>query len=229
MSIYAVGDVHGQFFKLEKLIGKLFIKEDDLLVFVGDYIDRGRHSFEVIDYLIKLKEKHNCVFLKGNHEAMFMDYMSGIYEDVFLYNGGRSTIKSYRKHKFNIGHYNYLERRMPREHISFFQKLKMYHETEDYIFVHAALWPQKDLNLEKQPPEVMLWERGHFINSKFDWGKRVIFGHTSFRKPLVMDNKIGIDTGACYEEVDGGGYLTCVKLPEVEFISQGATVEDLNA
>lgn len=229
MNIYAVGDVHGQFFKLKKLMEKLFIKEDDLLVFVGDYIDRGHYSFEVIEYLIKLKEKHNCVFLRGNHEDMFMDYMSGIHEDVFVYNGGRDTVKSYRKHGYEIGHETYyIERKMPRAHIEFFQKLKMYHETEDYIFVHAALWPQEGLTLENQPSEVLLWERQHFIKSKFDWGKRVIFGHTSFQKPFVMDNKIGIDTGACYEEAYGGGYLTCVKLPEVEFISQGATLEDLD-
>lgn len=230
MKIHAFGDIHAQFFKLKRLMDRLFVKKDDLIVFVGDYIDRGNYSFEVIDYLIELSKKHNCIFLKGNHEAMFMDYLTGIYEDLWIQNGGYATIESYKKHGYDIHRYtDYTERHLPREHINFLQKLRLYYETDDYIFVHAALWPQKDLALDKQPEDILLWERAHFINSKFDWGKKVIFGHTSFQKPLVMDNKIGIDTGACYDPSYGGGNLTCVTLPDEHFMSQGAVLEELEA
>lgn len=230
MKIHAFGDVHAQFFKLKRLVDRLFIQKDDLLVFVGDYIDRGNHSFEVIEYLLELSKKHNCVFLKGNHEAMFMDYMSGINERLWIQNGGHSTVDSYYRHGYKIKrNKHYLYRTMPREHITFFQKLKLYHETDDFIFVHAALWPQEGLPLENQPEEVLLWQREPFISSDFDWGKVVVFGHTSFKEPLVLPNKIGIDTGACYEPAYGGGNLTCVTLPDLTFMSQGAVLEELEA
>jgi len=229
MRIFAIGDIHGAFFKLEALIGRLFIKKDDLIIFVGDYIDRGKYSFEVIEFLIDLNKKHNCVFLKGNHEDMFMDYLMGIYEDVFVKNGGKKTMKSYYKHGYSIQRSTpYLLRKLPKEHIAFFQNTRLYYETDDYIFVHAALWPQRDLALDKQPRDILLWERKHFINSEFDWGKKVIFGHTVFAKPLVMENKIGIDTGACFEDIEGAGNLTCVILPEEHFVQQGPVLGDLN-
>jgi len=230
MRIHAFGDIHAQYFKLKRLVDRLFIKEDDLLVFVGDYIDRGDHSFEVIEYLIELDKKHNCVFLKGNHEDMFMDYMSGINERLWIQNGGYAAAESYYKNGWKIGrNKHYLQREIPRSHIEFYQNLKLYHESEDYIFVHAALWPQEGLPLDKQPEDILLWERKHFIESDFDWGKKVIFGHTSFQEPLVMANKIGIDTGACYDPAYGGGKLTCVTLPDERFMSQGAVLEELEA
>jgi len=229
MKIYAIGDIHGEFFKLKALMDKLFIKKDDLIVFVGDYIDRGKYSFEVIDYLVELGKKHNCIFLKGNHEAMLTDYLIGIYEETFIKNGGRKTMKSYYRNGYNIQRSTpYLHRKLPKEHVKFFHNLRLYYETDDYIFVHAALWPQKNLALDKQPTDVILWERNHFLNSKFDWGKKVIFGHTAFGEPLVMENKIGIDTGACFNDVDGGGNLTCVILPDERFVQQGPVLEDLD-
>lgn len=228
MRIHAFGDIHAQFFKLKHLVERLFIKEDDLLVFVGDYVDRGDYAFETIEYLLKLKEKYNCVFLKGNHEAIMMDYLCGIDEELWIQNGGRSTMNSYYRNGWQIGrNKNYLTRKLPKEHIAFLQNLKLYYETEDYIFVHAGLWPQEGLSLEKQPVDVVLWERDFFINSDFDWGKKVIFGHTAFKKPLVMHNKIGIDTGACYTPDYGGGFLTCVTLPDETFMFQGSVLEDL--
>jgi serine/threonine protein phosphatase 1 len=217
MKIFAIGDIHGQIHKLRKLIDKLYIDKECLLVFVGDYIDRGHYSFEVIEYLVDLNKKHNCVFLKGNHEEMFMDFMSGINEDLFVQNGGYNTIQSYENNGYDVHqHTDYLERHLPGKHIKFYQNLKNYYETEDYIFVHAGLLP-KNIPLDQQPIDILLWERYDFINSDFDWGKKVIFGHTPNKEVLVMHNKICIDTGSCFED----GCLTCVKLPEESFIQQG--------
>ena len=216
MKIFVTGDIHGQIYKLRGLIDKLCIDDGDLLVFVGDYIDRGEYSFEVIEYLISLDKKYDCIFLKGNHEDMFMDFMSGINEGLFVQNGGYATIQSYENNGYDIHqHTNYLERHLPVEHINFYQDLKNYYETEDYIFVHAGLLP-KDIPLDQQPIDILLWERYDFINSDFGWGKKVIFGHTPNKEILNMHNKICIDTGAYYKD----GCLTCVVLPEERFIQQ---------
>ena len=221
--IIAIGDIHGEFYKLRDLIDKLYIDNNYMLVFLGDYIDRGEHTFEVIDYLVELNKKHNCVFLKGNHEEMFMDYLSGIHENLFICNGGSSTVNSYKNNGFNIyPGVDYMDRHLPPEQISFFQSLKYYYETEKYIFIHAGLLP-KNIPLSEQPKDILLWERYDFINSEFNWGKKIIFGHTPNKEILKMYNKICIDTGAYYED----GVLTCVILPEERFVQQGPTLEDM--
>lgn len=214
--IYAIGDIHGQLHKLKGLIEKLPIDDTCQLVFVGDYIDRGEYSFEVIEYLINLCKRYNCVFLKGNHEDMFMNFMYGVDENFFVNNGGDSTIQSYKNNGYDISQFvEYQRRNLPITHVNFYQSLKNYYETEDYIFVHAGLLP-KNIPLNEQPIDILLWERYDFINSDFDWGKKVIFGHTPNKEILNMHNKICIDTGAYYED----GKLTCVVLPEENFIQQ---------
>ncbi len=100
----------------------------------------------------------------------------------------------------------------PLGHEQFFETLKLYYETDDYIFVHGGLRPGLPLSAQKE--EDLLWIRNEFILSEFDFGRRVIFGHTPVRTPLVLPNKIGIDTGAVY-----GNKLTCVLLPEEKFFS----------
>lgn len=222
MELYAIGDVHGQFFKLEKLIERLNIKDNDILVFLGDYIDRGRRSFEVIDFLIKLKDKHNCVFLKGNHEDMFMDYLSGINENMFVVNGGRKTISSYEENGYNINEFTpYLERVVPQKHIEFFRRLKNYYETDEFIFVHAGIHPTTEM--KRQPDEYLFWDRAFSYSQTKYSGKVVVFGHTPSNKILNEKYKICIDTGACYDSM---GDLTAVKLPERKFTRQGWTMED---
>jgi len=222
MNIYAIGDIHGEFFKLDALMKRLHPEKDDLLIFLGDYIDRGKMTFEVIDYLVDLNKKHNCVFLEGNHENMFMDFMSGINEDLFIYNGGKKTIKSYYKHGYDIRrNVSYLNRKMPREHITFFQKTVMYHETDEFIFVHAGIHPNTPL--ANMPPDILLWDRA-FTHMAYD-GKVVVFGHTPDNTILNEKYKICIDTGACFESM---GDLTAVKLPERTFTRQGWTLEDMD-
>ena len=214
--IYAIGDIHGQLHKLKGLIEKLPIDDTCQLVFVGDYTDRGEHSFEVIEYLINLCKRYNCVFLKGNHEDLFMNFMLGESDDMFVCNGGDSTIQSYKNNGYDISQFvEYQRRNLPITHVNFYKSLKNYYETDDYIFVHAGLLP-KNIPLSEQPVDMLLWERYDFINSDFDWGKKVIFGHTPNREILNMHNKICIDTGAYYED----GKLTCVVLPEEKFIQQ---------
>jgi serine/threonine protein phosphatase 1 len=223
MSIFAFGDIHGEFLKLKNLIDRIYISKDDTLVFLGDYIDRGKMTFEVVDYLIKLNKKHSCVFLYGNHESMFMDFMSGINEALFYSNGGKKTINSYAKHRYDIRkNVYYLNRKMPKGHIKFFQQLKRYYETEDFIFVHAGIFP--GISLEESSDDILLWCR-QFSSIPYE-GKPVVYGHSPNSTILNEEYKICIDTGACFESM---GDLTCVQLPERHFYRQGTIKEDLNS
>jgi len=92
--IFAIGDIHGCLDKLEELIGKIPADpRKDRLVFLGDYIDRGTQSREVVDYVINLKHTYkNIFYLMGNHELMFLNYLEGIDEELYLANGGRYTL-----------------------------------------------------------------------------------------------------------------------------------------
>lgn len=220
-NIYVFSDIHGEFYKLQALIKRLFIKEDDVLVFLGDYIDRSNKTFEVIGYLIKLGKKYNCKFLLGNHEEMFIDYMSGIHEHIFIQNGGFKTVESYASHGFNIGRpQNYRDRELPKDHEEFFNNLIPYYETSDFIFVHAGIVP--GVPLERTPKEYLIWSRNFVFEDYFD--KPVVFGHTPSREIMNLESQICIDTGACFESM---GDLTCVKLPERVFYRQGPTIEDM--
>jgi serine/threonine protein phosphatase 1 len=207
--IFAIGDIHGCFDKLIALMEIIDVDlERDTLLFIGDYIDRGTQSKEVVDYLIDLsRQSGNVVFLKGNHELMLEQYLNGTNQFGFLANGGLATLDSYSKggapDETNL---------IPTTHLDFFRDLRIYYETDQYIFVHAGLKP--GVPLEEQNEWDMLWIREEFIYSDFDFGKRVIFGHTPFQKPIVFENKIGIDTGAVY-----GNKLTCVELPAERFYS----------
>ena len=212
--IYAIGDIHGHLDLLERLLEKLQPDlERDRLVFMGDYIDRGPRSKGVVDYVWRLQHlapPEQVICLKGNHEAMFLNFLQGRDIELFLFNGGLATLRDY----WGANWEELEELVLPLDHQKFFQELRLYYETPDYLFVHGGVRP--GVPLAEQGEDDLLWIRGDFITSMEDFGKKVIFGHTPFRQPLLMPNKIGIDTGAAY-----GNRLTCLKLPAEEFISLG--------
>ncbi|MEW6187263.1 MAG: metallophosphoesterase family protein [Thermodesulfobacteriota bacterium] len=211
--IFAIGDIHGCYPKLLKLMEKIPLDpQKDLLIFMGDYIDRGEQSREVMNYLLRLKsELSNLVFLLGNHESMLLDYLQGGNINPFLMNGGKKTLDSYFGENKQIS-YEDPRNIFPGDHVEFLKSLVPYHEAGDYIFVHAGL--REGVPLEGQDLFDLLWIREEFYFSTFDFGKTVIFGHTPFQKPFIYKKKIGIDTGAVY-----GNKLTCVELPAMKFIS----------
>ncbi len=205
--IFAIGDVHGCYERLGILLKKLHIKEDDVLLFLGDYIDRGENSKKVVDKVISLKSQHNTITLLGNHEKMLLDVLQkNLSIETWLFNGGETTLLSY-----GIKTYNVSSNLFPPEHIQFFKNLVLYYETDRYIFVHAGLKP--NVALEEQSIDDLVWIRDEFIYSDCDFGKIIVFGHTPLAEPLFMKNKIGIDTGAVY-----GGKLTCLVLPEQQIV-----------
>lgn len=202
--ILAIGDVHGCLDILLNLLAVInWNPEEDTLVFIGDYIDRGPDSAGVIEHIIGLRQwSDKIICLLGNHEQMFLDFIEGRNTDLFLHNGGTATLESYGGREAGL----------PVAHFEFLKSLPCYHETADYIFVHAGL--RDGRALADQDPHDLIWIRQEFIYSDFDHGKTVVFGHTPVNRPLIRPNKIGIDTGAVY-----GGKLTCLELPGPSFYS----------
>lgn len=209
---YIIGDIHGCLDKLYDLYErhlKRRLTKEDTLVFIGDYIDRGRQSMEVVDFLLALSRIHNAVFLRGNHESMFLRYLeAGDNRDMYFYNGGDRTVQSYSRETGRL--------EVPPSHLGFFRSLLPYYEGGNFIAVHAGLNPRIN-GMERQSEEDMTWIREQFFLSGKRWEKTVIFGHT----PTVtithgahevyfdeIQNIIGIDTGAVY-----GGRLSCVRMP----------------
>jgi serine/threonine protein phosphatase 1 len=210
--VFVIGDIHGCLHMLKALMDKIAWRpETDRLIFLGDYIDRGKDSKGVVDYILGLKRLSARVeCLLGNHEALFLGYLDGTDPELFFINGGTTTLNSYR-----AGRGNEAGDTVPADHLEFYRSLKPWVELEGYYIVHAGFRPQ--IQIQKQSLHDMVWIREPFIYSEYDFGKKVIFGHTPFHKPLVMENKIGLDTGAVY-----GNRLTCLELPELRFHSVGA-------
>ena len=178
----AITDIHGEFGKLESLLSKIEAKKDDIFVFMGDYIDRGANSKEVVDRIMQLSEEYECVYLIGSHEYAYLHYHQDYFKYLFENYGGDATVRSYGSFD-NIG----------RIHGEFFKGLKFYHLTDKYLFVHAGINPSRPL--EKQSEEDLVYIRSRFYESKHNLPQKIIFGHTDFDSPYIADDKIGIDLG----------------------------------
>lgn len=215
--IFIVGDIHGCLQMLNRLLDLIPWRPGrDRLVFVGDCIDRGPHSRGVVDCilgLMRMDPQVTCIL--GNHEAMLLDYLAGIDPELYLANRGGTTLREYQFHQTD-GRGAVI----PPDHMAFYRSLKPVFELEDYYVVHAGFRP--GIEFERQSVEDMVWIREPFISSDCDFGKKVIFGHSPFPRPFLMENKIGIDTGAVY-----GNRLTCIELPEERFYFVNARVRVL--
>lgn len=210
----AIGDIHGCPQSMKALLEKLADYTDRTMVFIGDYIDRGANSKAVVDFLLDFQKDVDAVFLRGNHEQMLLDAVHKDDMNLWLMNGGRSTLQSYGT--------DAQELKLPDDHLQFYENTRMYYETDDYFFVHAGLLPHKtiaeSINDDGEVKE-FLWERSHLNAFETNWEKTVVFGHTPRPHPIRRDNMIGIDTGCVYQSL-GYGKLTAALLPEEEFIQQ---------
>jgi serine/threonine protein phosphatase 1 len=188
---------------LNQLLAQVNPLSTDRLVFLGDYVDRGQASREVIDFLLELKARSSCVFLRGNHEVMMLDARANFADaDGWRCCGGNETVLSYGS---DFG--EDWESAIPKSHWQFVESTTRYLETEDHLFVHACLDPH--LDLAEQRDWVLFWQFFTWMRPHKS-GKRVICGH-SFRPAgptqdlQDMEFAICIDTGAAY-----GGWLTCL-------------------
>lgn len=209
MRSYVIGDIHGCVDELIRLIAQLPLVPSDRLIFLGDYVDRGPDAKAVLDYLIELEQqaRYECIFLKGNHEDMFLGYLGlqGSHRDMFLYNGGRATLASYGVVLGGESSSNTLSF-IPESHVAFLSKLKMYYSIGDFLCVHAGINPLKGLG--EQAFDELLWIRHEFIYNRHLLPYTVIFGHTPQNDVLIdLPYKIGLDTGLVY-----GNKLSCLEL-----------------
>lgn len=222
MRIYAIGDIHGRA-DLLKALHENILKDSKtahdgmkmIVVYLGDYIDRGMESRQALDMLIASPlVDFETVYLKGNHEDMLLTFLEddSIGPDWFII-GGDACLYSYKvapqnglssNNKFKQLRKG-LKEALPDDHLTFLSGLKLSYVAGDYFFVHAGIMPDRPLS--KQIPAHMMWVRGEFTNDERDYGKIIVHGHTITGKPDIRANRIGIDTGAF-----ATGKLTCLVL-----------------
>lgn len=197
--LIAIGDIHGRMRMLSGLIEQIQPQETDRLIFLGDYIDRGPESFEVIEHVIGLKQKYpNTITLRGNHEDFVLSFFMGNQKDRHLWlkqNGGEQTMASYRRNG------EYLK-----VHRAFYESLGISWESDEYFFCHAGVRP--GVPLDKQMASDLCGIREPFLSSGVNFGKIVVHGHTIVSEPTIQDNHINLDTGA-----GEFGPLTAIELP----------------
>ncbi len=219
--VYAVGDIHGRIDLLRRLNARIRTDaeaaraDSRAVVYLGDYVDRGGHSRDVLDCLIEEPlPGFETVCILGNHEAFLLEFLDDPGRgDLWVFNGGDATLRAYgidvNGTEFLAGGWERLRDRflegLPEHHLDFLRGLPLMHVEGDYVFVHAGLRP--GVPLESQAREDLLWIRESFLDHEGELGKVVVHGHTPFKEVQVRPNRIGIDTGAWMSDT-----LTCVVL-----------------
>ena len=218
--IYAIGDVHGRLDLLTRAAAAIARDvethgSDALTVTLGDYVDRGPKSRQVIDALIANPFPTPHIPLKGNHELLLESFLADPEIGVqWRRLGGLETLFSYGVpvSGLMVGK-NYDEaseqfrKALPPEHLQFLESLKTSYSHGNYFLCHAGVRP--GVPLERQTVDDLLWIRDEFLSSTRNFGKIVVHGHTPVEAPEVLPNRINIDTGAF-----ATGRLTCIVLEE---------------
>ena len=219
--VYAIGDIHGRADLLKAMFARIDL---DMLerraarpveIYLGDYIDRGPASRDVIDQLIARSEQREMVCLKGNHEIYpgeFVRNPETLHEWAQI--GGMDTLLSYGlRPPVNPGDAELRSlasaffEAMPDTHRVFLSQLPPHQTCGDFYFVHAGVRP--GVALRDQDEQDLLWIREEFLQSEDDYGKIVVHGHTPVLEPEFKPNRINIDTGAY-----ATGRLTCLVIDD---------------
>jgi serine/threonine protein phosphatase 1 len=215
--VYVVGDIHGRADLLDDVLSRIDrdLRRDSPLravqVFLGDYVDRGPSSKNVIDSLIGRLASHEVVCLKGNHEDCLLAFLRDPSTlEYWSQLGGLETLKSYGL-RLPAGGLTLTSDElasnfsavMPESHRRFLGALRLSFTLGDFFFVHAGVRPGVPLSEQKE--DDLLWIRDEFLRSGKEFGKMIIHGHTPTIEPDVRRNRIGIDTGAF-----ATGILTCL-------------------
>lgn len=208
--IIVVGDIHGGLKALIQVLNKAEIKDEDTLIFVGDYVDGWSESAQVIQFLMELSQTINCVFIKGNHDAWAEEWLrSDDVNPTWYMHGGKETIDSYEG--FN--------NEDKQQHLRFFEAMKMYYiDAEDRLFLHAGFTSMHGVKKEVFPQTLYfdrtLWEMALTMDKRIEknsdlYPKRlkhyteIYIGHTPttyYNKdvPMKAINVWNVDTGAAF-------------------------------
>lgn len=222
--VYCVGDIHGRADLLQALHRGIAADARqnpgagdlrNVVVYVGDYVDRGMHSREVIDHLLSDPlPGFEKIYLKGNHDDALLQFLGDAdFGPTWFSFGGDATVLSYgvRMSPAKLGRERFedmrqqFEANLPAAHLAFLRSLQLVWECGDYLFVHAGFRP--GVGLQQQKPEDMMWIRDEFLDSRHDFGRVVVHGHSVTEAPEMRSNRIGIDTGAYASD-----RLTCLIL-----------------
>lgn len=227
MRTLVIGDIHGGLLALEQVIEKAQLNPTDTLIFLGDYVDGWSQSPQVIDFLLDLKQKQNCIFIKGNHDELLLDYFinqgKNIDKKMWFMHGGEATLKAYQ---------DYNQARLEK-HIDFLKNLLDYYiDVKNRLFIHAGFTNAKGVQYEYFSKmfywDRTLWEtalsldmridRSHYLYPKRFLNYTEIFiGHTPVTQinetnPVNRANIWNIDTGAAFK-----GPLTIMDIDTKEF------------
>ena len=204
--LIGISDIHGEYDKLCSVLDKVIPQKEDTIVFMGDYIDRGAQSREVVDKLIDMQNLCNCIYLIGSHEYAMLNAPRDDYYNYLFWNyGGDATVQSYGSFE-NI----------MKIHGEFFNSLKPYYLANKYLFIHAGI--RIGIPLEDQDLLDMVYIRSEFYSKKHGLPYKIIFGHTEFDKPQVQDDKICIDTG-CGKYKDAVLTAVIIENENVSFVN----------
>lgn len=225
--IYAIGDVHGRLDLLDPLLGAILPEalahpgpEAPMLVFLGDYVDRGPDSAGVIERVLGLQASGELEVraLKGNHEEALLAFLEDpAFGPMWFEHGGGTTLASYGVTpppiRSDLAAWTQTRDAfadaLPTDHLSFCETLELMVSVGDYVFVHAGIRP--GVSLDRQNEKDLLWIRGEFLQAKTGFGKVIVHGHTPTENPQVTDSRIGLDTGAY-----ATGTLSAVRLLDAE-------------
>ena len=223
MNIFAIGDIHGCIKQLVTLQDKIFNypeynKDEDLLLYLGDYIDRGPSPKDVINHILQLQtEGIKSIFLMGNHEQFMIDFLFNKINNLsnWILNGADQTFKSYNieiaefiKDGFEDDNIDKLRdillSKLTKEHVYFFKNLKLTYTMGDYLFVHAGINPEKSLSEQNEMD--FLWSRSDkFFDKNFKFEKIIVHGHSPEKEVVNFPYRINVDIGSFFS-----GKLSCV-------------------
>ena len=229
MRTIAIGDIHGGLKALIQLMNKLEVKDEDHLIFMGDYVDGWSESAQVIQFLMDLSEKIECIFIKGNHDVWCENWLrSGDVNSTWYIHGGKETMESYEGFS--------KEERLA--HLKFFENLKMYHiDDKNRLFLHAGFTSmhgvKKEVYQETLYFDRTLWEMTLALDKTISkaspmYPKRlkhyheIYIGHTpttnfSVEVPMNAENIWNIDTGAAFK-----GKITGMDIDTKAFLQSDA-------
>ncbi len=223
--VYAVGDIHGRLDAFEPLLQAIAQdvlisapSQRPILILLGDYVDRGPASAQVVDKILALRDEPGFEVrtLKGNHEEALLQFHDEPgFGQTWVEHGGSATLASYGvqppatrtdPEAWEAARLAFRQV-LPPAHMDFYQSLELMITLGDYAFVHAGIRP--GVPLDRQSERDLLWIRAEFLQSTARFEKVIVHGHTPMEEPQVTGRRIGVDTGAY-----ATGVLTAVRLDD---------------